>query len=122
MFTTIQAVVETLVGFAALVTVLVNVLKVIKVKGEPIVKDGQAPLWTAGLNMVGTLVFYGIKLFVPSFDFGPIDSVFAEMATVGTFIMSFVGQVLVSKITHSALRGTPVIGTSYSYTKSLNAS
>lgn len=98
-----------LLGFAAIVSLLVNVLKVFGV-----VKDGTADKWVAGFNMLGVLTLLGLRLFVPEFDIAPIDSAMKEIAIIGTYILSYVSMLLGSKLAYFATRGLPVIGKSNS--------
>lgn len=109
MFENILAVFGTLVGFSAFVSMLVGVLKFFGV-----VKDDTSAKWVAGFNLVGVLALYGLKLFQPDYPVGGIDSILAEIAVVGAYIMSFVVMIFGSKFTYSALRGLPVIGKSFS--------
>ena len=109
MFEQVVLIVAALSGFAALFVFIVNALKAFG-----IIKDGQAATWITGFNVVLTLVVYGFKLFKPDFDFGSIDPIAQEIAIIGTYILSFVSQILASKLTHYAVKGTPIIGFSYS--------
>jgi len=115
----VVALVLSLGGFAAFVTVAVNILKVIKIKGVPIIKDGDSPKWTGGITLVGIIALYVTKLFLPSFDPGLIDKTLLEVATVATYILSFVGTLGLEKIIHTAVKGIPLIGKSYSYDRQL---
>lgn len=108
-----------LAGFAAFTTMLVNVLKVIKIKGEPIIKDGDAPKWSGGITLVGIVALYVTKLFLPAFDPSAIDKVLLEVATIGTYILSFVSTLGLEKLIHIMIKGTPVVGKSYSYDRQL---
>lgn len=97
-----------LLGFAALVSLLVNVGKYFG-----IVKDDTADKWVAGLNLIGVLALYLAKLFIPDFDPMPINSVMQELALVGTYILSFVGMIFGSRLTYSLTKGLPVVGKSF---------
>lgn len=110
MFEEVVVLVVALTGFAALISFIINALKVFGV-----VKEDTALTWITGANLLLTLVVYGFKLFRPDFDFETIDPIAQEIATVGTFILTFVLQLLSSKMTHTVVRGTPVIGKSFSY-------
>lgn len=57
MFSEILVEFAALVGFAALVSVIVNILKV-----AGVVKDGTADKWVAGFNLAGVL---GFAIFTP---------------------------------------------------------
>lgn len=110
MFEEVVVIVASLVGFAMLLSVIINILKVVGV-----VKEDTAQLWVTGGNLLLTLVVYGFRIFKPEFDFTTLDPMAQEIATIGTFILTFVLQILGSKVTHFAVRGTPVIGKSFSY-------
>jgi hypothetical protein len=103
-----------LVGFAAIVALLVNVLKLIKIKGKPIVADGDAQKWTGGLNLLGLLALYVFRIFRPEVPIAGLDATLLEIASVGALVLSYVGQLGVSRITNFVVKGMPLIGTSYS--------
>jgi hypothetical protein len=109
MFETILVQFSALVGFAALVSVVINILKMFGV-----VKDGTADKWVAGFNLAGILTLYGLRLFVPDFDATSADSAMQEMALVASYIVSYVGMLLGSKLTYIATKDLPVIGYSNS--------
>lgn len=109
MFDQVLAQVATLAGFAALFTVVVNVGKFVGW-----VKDGDAPKWIAGLNLILVIAVYSLKLFRIEFDVSGLDANMREAAIVATFILSFVLDVGVSKVSHNVLKGLPLIGKSYS--------
>ena len=101
-----------LVGVAALIAVLINVMKLVGV-----VKDGQAPTWSAGLNLAGLIALLVLKVVKPEFDPGEVDQQAGTLAEIGVLITGFVLQLLASKATHAAVKGVPVIGTSFETTK-----
>ena len=95
-------------GVAALITVVVNALKTFGV-----VKDGDAPTWTTGFNVLALgALFVGHVVGLTNFD--KIDAVAATLAQLGTFLLALLLQIGTSKITHLLLRGVPVIGHSFS--------
>lgn len=98
-----------LLGFAAFISLVVNILKFFGV-----VKDGTADKWVAGFNLVGILALYFVRLFLPTFDPLPIDNVLAQIAAVGGFILSYLTMIFGSKITYKAVRGLPMVGKSHS--------
>jgi hypothetical protein len=102
-----------LVGFAALVTVIVNILKYFKV-----VQDYDAPSWVAGANMIGLIALIVYRtLICKDCDITGADSTLATLANILAYILAFIVQLGVSKIAHLAARGTPLIGTSYTLMK-----
>ena len=97
-----------LVGFAALASLLINVLKVFGV-----VKDGTAAKRVAGLNLAGVLTLLVAKQFFPELQIQPIDNMLGEIAVVGSYILSYVLMLLGSKLTYVATKGLPIIGKSH---------
>ena len=107
MFENVVAEVGTLLGFAAFVMVLVNILKYFGV-----VKDGTADKWVAGLNLLGILLLYFTRLVRPEFDVLPVDATLKEVAVVGTAILSYVIMIGGSRLSYEAVRNLPLIGKS----------
>lgn len=107
MFENTLAEVSTLLGFAAFVMMLVNILKAFGV-----VKDGTADKWVAGFNLLGVVLLYSMRLIQPDFDVLPVDAVFKEVAYVGTYILSFIVMVGGSRLSYLAVRNLPLIGKS----------
>lgn len=112
MFENIVLEVAGLLGFAALVSMLVCVLKFFDV-----IKDGQADKWVAGFNLVGVLSLFIVRQFNPEFDPVQIDTAMGQIASIGTYILSFLVMIYGSKITYSATKGLPLIGKSFSKDK-----
>ena len=109
MFANIVAQFLALAGFAALISVIVNILKTVGV-----VKEDDAIKWVGGGNLIGILVMYGFRIFNSSFDFSGLDPTMMEISTVATFILSYVAQLGISKLTHIAVKGLPGVGKSFS--------
>ena len=101
--------VAALVGFAMLITLLINVAKFIGW-----VKEGQADKVSAGANLILILIVYGFRLFRPDFDFAAVDPIVQEVATVGTLVFTYILQLFGSQLTHSTVRGLPIVGKSFS--------
>ena len=99
----------TLAGFGALVAVLVNLGK-----QAGLVKDGQAPIYSTGLNLAGLVALFVLKVFVPAQDVGQLDSVAAGLAQALAALAGLIVQLGGAKAAHALLRGFPVIGKSYS--------
>jgi len=112
MFNNIIIEVAALVGFAAFVSFLVNALKWFGV-----VKDGTADKWVAGLNLVGVVALYAVRMFIPDWNPLPVDNILQEIAVIGGYILSYVTMILGSKLTYVAVKGLPVIGKSNSEEK-----
>lgn len=96
-------------GFGGLVAVLVNVGKT-----TGLVKDGKAPIFVTGLNLLGLVILFVVRLVAPEFDLGEVDALAGTFAQVLVVVLSFIVQLGSSKITHSILKGAPVIGKSHS--------
>ena len=102
--------VAAMAGFAALITLLVNVGKVIGW-----VKEDMALVVSSGANLILILVVYGFQLFRPDFNFGTLDPIMAQAALVGNLVLTYVIQLMTSKVTHETVRGLPIIGKSFSF-------
>ena len=101
-----------LAGFAAFASMLIGALKLFGV-----ISDGNSAKWSLGINFVGIMALYVYKLFVPATPLvGSIDSDLAEAATVGLFVVSFVGQLGISKLTYFVTKNLPVIGFTHNST------
>ena len=98
-------------GFAALISVLINVLKTFGV-----VKDGQAGTWSAGLNLAGLIGLFVTGIVAPDFEVAGLDQNMAQIAEIFALIFAFVSQNWISKGTHSVFSAgqVPVIGRSFS--------
>lgn len=97
-----------LTGVPALVAVLINALKQFGV-----VQDGWAPLWSTGFNLL-ILILLFVAHIVGFTNLDQLDQVAATLAQIGTFVLALLYQLLISRATHAAVKGVPVIG--YSYT------
>lgn len=97
-----------LVGFGAVIGVVVNVLKAVGV-----VKDGQAQNWSVGLNLLGMAILLGLRVYVPDLDIPGADSSLQQLAAVLTVVFNYIMQLIGSKGAHNLLRGVPVVGKSY---------
>ncbi len=98
-----------LAGVGGLVAFVINALKQFNV-----VRDGQAPTWSVGINVGLLIVLYGLKVFAPSVDVLKLDGVAASLAQIGIIILGLVTQLGGTKVANSAVRGSPFIG--YSHT------
>jgi len=98
-----------LAGVGALMALLVNILKV-----AGIVKDGDAPTWATGFNLVGLVVLLFLKVFVPQADIGQLDGIAATIAQIGILVLGLITQLLSAKAAHAAVRGTWLIGKTHS--------
>lgn len=97
-----------LAGYAALVSLIIGILKTVGV-----VKDGTSDKWAAGFNLAGLLAFVVVRQFFPQVDVAPIDSALGQFAALGAYVLSYVVMLLGSKVTYSAVRGLPVVGKTF---------
>jgi hypothetical protein len=97
-----------LVGVGSLISIVVNILKT---KGW--VKDGSAPSWVLGLNLVGMVTLFILQTFFPQVDIGSLDQVAGTVAQILALVFGLVLQLGSSKLTHAAVKGMPLIGKSY---------
>jgi hypothetical protein len=109
-FTEIGVQFAALGGVAAAITIVVNILKYFSV-----IKEEKVAMWVGILQLVGYLALYVTKIFRPDFSPAGIDAVALEIATVATYLLSFLVQFGIGKLTHNIVRGVPVIGKSYTY-------
>ena len=109
-FNSIVMEVLALAGFAALVAVVINAGKYFGW-----IKDGDAVKWSGGLNLVGILALFITRLFLPDFNTAGINATLFTIATVASYILSYVMSLGISKLTHTVVTGIPVIGKSYTY-------
>ena len=96
-----------LVGFAALTSIIVNILKYFG-----FVPDGKAGSLVTFLNIVGMSVLIAYRIFDPSVSVSQIDSVAGTIAEVLTILFGFVIQVMSSLKTYELFRylEVPVLG------------
>lgn len=102
-------VIPTLVGVAALITVLINVLKT-----AGVVKDSTSVQWSAGLNLAAIVILVLLKIFKPDLTYDFIDKTAGQVANILIVITAYVFQIILSGKTQDVLRGIPVIGKSLS--------
>lgn len=99
----------TLAGFGGVVALLVNIGK-----QTGIVKDGQAPMVSTGLNVLLLAGLYAIKVFKPDLNIEGLDAQAAQIAQIGVMILAFITQLKGAQFTHQTLRGVPLLGKSFS--------
>ena len=98
-----------LVGVAALIALVINVLKTLG-----IVTDGTAQNWSAGLNLVCLTGLLVLQIFAPQIDVAILDAKIAGLVEVGVVVLGYVLQLLGSRVTHSIVSGVALIGKSFS--------
>jgi hypothetical protein len=105
-----------LVGWAALIALLVNVGKTFGW-----VKDDDGGLWATGGNIVGLIVLFALKIWKPGLDVGQADSVLAQIAQalgiLFKLLLPLLLQMGVSLGTHKLAKALriPFAGKSYSW-------
>lgn len=93
---TILAVLAALVGWPALVALVIDILKYLG-----IVDDGTSGKWNLGFNLVG-FVLVGIAVgFFPEIDITKIDEVLAEYVKLAAYIFALVVQILTTRGFHA---------------------
>lgn len=93
---TILAVLAALVGWPALVALVIDILKYLG-----IVDDGTSGKWNLGFNLAG-FVLVGIAVgFFPEIDITKIDEVLAEYVKLAAYIFALVVQILTTRGFHA---------------------
>jgi len=77
-------------------------------------RDGAAPTWSTGLNLVGLVLLFVLKVFVPSADVAQLDGAAATLAQLGVLILGLITQLGFAKLAHATVRGVPLIGKTHS--------
>lgn len=98
-----------LVGFAALIAALINILKT-----AGIIQDGQAQTYSAAFNLVGLGVLLYLHVFQPGLDIAGLDTQAGQIANVLLVVFGYIVQLGSAKLVHTLLTGVPVVGKSFS--------
>lgn len=98
-----------LAGVGALIAFVVNALKT-----AGVVKDGTSATWATGFNLLGLVVLFVLRVFVPSADVGKLDGAAATIAQIGVLVLGLITQMLGSKLAHATASGVWLIGKSFS--------
>jgi hypothetical protein len=96
-----------LAGVGGLVSLLINVGKWIGW-----VKDGTAQSWSTIMNLVLFVGFVILKMFMP-IQLGTLNDKLLVLVPIFESVFAAIIQLLGSKLGHLALKGVPVIGSSY---------
>lgn len=99
----------TLVGVGSAISLLVNIGKAVG-----IVKEQYVAAWVSGLNLLALAALLVVGVLNPGFDWVALDEKLATGAALGSALLAFILQLLSAKVAHQAVRGTPIIGTSFS--------
>lgn len=104
---TILAILAALVGWPALVALVIDILKYLG-----IVDDGTAGKWNLGFNLVGfLLVGIGVGFF-PNIDITKLDEVLLQYVKLAAYVFALVVQILTTRGFH-ALYVRTEIGSKY---------
>lgn len=85
----ILAVLTALVGWPALVALVIDILKYVGA-----VNDGTAGKWNLGLNLVGFIAVVVLTGYFPNFDIPGLDAYLLEYVKIAAYIFTIVIQVL----------------------------
>ncbi|MDR3572860.1 MAG: hypothetical protein P4L50_03280 [Anaerolineaceae bacterium] len=97
-----------LVGYAALVAAIINIGKKVGV-----VKDGNAQFISTILNLIGLVGLLLLRVFKPDLDIAGLDAAAGQIAVGALVVFGYLVQLAGSKFTHFVLKGTPLIGKSF---------
>lgn len=101
-----------LAGVAALVSALINLLKL-----TPLVNDANTGAWVAGLNLVAFLGVAALKIFRPEIGLQALNGYAAEAATLFVFVTGYLSQIGLSRLWHVQVLkplALPGVSTSFS--------
>jgi len=96
-------------GLAAVIAGVINLLKI-----PGWLPDGWAPVVSGGFNLLALVALFVLGVRFPDVDVLGIDKQLAEFAAVAVPFFTYALQLLLTKLGHTALRGIPGIGKSYS--------
>jgi hypothetical protein len=108
----IVTVVLALGGFGACVSALVGLGKTFS-----IVTDGNSATWITGFDLLGMIALYIAGVFKYPLDLVTIDAKFMLLAGVLVFAGKLVIALGGSKLFYAFVRGTKLVGKSFSYDK-----
>jgi hypothetical protein len=96
-----------LLGVAALVAVIVNILKVFGV-----IKEGASAYWASGLGLVMFITVAVLGIFKPDLTPAFLNEAALKIATILTFILGFITQIAAAPLFHKALSSgsIPLLG------------
>jgi hypothetical protein len=84
-----------LIGLWAVISLVINVLKVVGV-----VDDGTSGKWSAAFNLLGVLGIAAILAAKPAFDFPALDAQLQIIAQFGLLLLTFVTDMLGTQAMH----------------------
>ena len=84
-----------MLGVAALVSVIVDALK-----RWGLVKDGDAPKWSAAINLVFLAALVAARYFAPQFSVEFLDNQASLLSQIAAFVLSYIFQLSFSAKVH----------------------
>jgi len=103
----------TLAGVAALISVIVNVLKYFQ-----LVPDGMAGRVFALLNLIAFVILAAMRVFAPQYSLSYLDAYAAQIATVGLFISGYLFQLGIGQQAYQIIQqaNIPILSHSTTFT------
>lgn len=92
----ILAVLTALVGWPALVALVIDILKYVGA-----VNDGTSGKWNLGLNLVGFIAVAVLTGYFPDFDIPGFDVYLLEYVKIAAYVFMLITQVFVARGAHS---------------------
>jgi len=109
MFDSYLQVLSGLVGFSALLAVLINAAKSVG-----LVKDGQAKNYSVVANLVVLVLLVANDVFGLGVNLGEVDGFMAQAGVVAEKVFELFLMLGGSKLVHNVVKGVPVLGKSHS--------
>ena len=106
----ILAVLAALVGWPALVALVVDVLKYFGV-----VTDGNAGKWSLGFNLAGFVIVGLLMGFFPQVDIPGWDAILLNYVTIAAYIVMLLLQMGGTKIAHALYKKSAAYDKRFSY-------
>ena len=96
-----------LLGVAALVAVVVNILKAFGA-----VKEGTSAYWASGLGLAAFITVAVLGIFKPDLTLAFLNEAALKIATIMTFVLGFIVQIAAAPLFHKALSSgsIPLLG------------
>lgn len=96
-----------LLGVAALIAVIVNILKVFGA-----VKEGTSAYWASSLGLAAFIALAVLGIFKPDLTLAFLNDAALKIATIMTFVLGFIVQIAAAPLFHKALStgGVPLLG------------
>jgi hypothetical protein len=92
----ILLIVGALVGWPALVALVIDILKAVGA-----VSDGTAGKWNLAFNLVGFVLVAVATGFFPEFDIPGVDAVLLEYIKIAAYVVAVVIQIINTRVAHT---------------------